>query len=373
MEEDLKNYFYDIEKGGLSLKKLQEYAKEKKYKLKDVKSWYNKQKSNQIFQQNKNKIYHSIYARQNYEYQADLLFFESLKTYNGGVIGLLTCIDITSRKGYVEPIKNKTAPEVLRAFKVMYEKMDEINTLTVDGGKEFFSDFKKFMEENKITFYQINTENNKNTMSKIERFNRTVRSAINKYLKVYKTNKYVDIVQNLNNTYNNSKHSTTGLKPNETTDEQMQHIRHMDYFKNINAFSQFNKFKLGDKVRLLKKKERFEKGTTANYTSGIYEIIKIDGLSFYVKNTKNDNELKTPYKFYMLKLVEQSEEPNIVKSDNYKSNKEIKQDVKLKRNMRQHISVGHEGKIDENDKVVLKERLQPTNEKRVRRQPQRYQ
>ena len=65
-----------MNKGSLSLKKLLEYGKSKKYKIKEIKEWYNKQKSTQIFKQNKNKVYHTIYARQNYEYQADLMFFD---------------------------------------------------------------------------------------------------------------------------------------------------------------------------------------------------------------------------------------------------------------------------------------------------------
>jgi len=43
----------------------------------------------------------------------------------------------------------------------------------------------------------------------IERFNRTIRDKIDKYMKTYKTYKFNDVLKQLVLNYNNTKHSTT--------------------------------------------------------------------------------------------------------------------------------------------------------------------
>ena len=37
----------------------------------------------------------------------------------------------------------------------------------------------------------------------VERFNRTIRELITKYMDAYKTNKYIDVIERLVNNYNN--------------------------------------------------------------------------------------------------------------------------------------------------------------------------
>ena len=49
----------------------------------------------------------------------------------------------------------------------------------------------------------------------IERFNRTLKNKMFKYFIANGTYKYIDILSSLINEYNNKKHSSTKLNPNE--------------------------------------------------------------------------------------------------------------------------------------------------------------
>ena len=48
----------------------------------------------------------------------------------------------------------------------------------------------------------------------IERFNRSLRGKIDKYMTTHKTKKYIDVLNKLVNNYNNTVNSSTGEVPN---------------------------------------------------------------------------------------------------------------------------------------------------------------
>ena len=67
----------------------------------------------------------------------------------------------------------------------------------------------------------------------IERFNRTLKNKMFKYFTANGTYKYIDILSSLINEYNNKKHSSTKLSPNEL------------YFDKNNFMKKKNKKKKG--------------------------------------------------------------------------------------------------------------------------------
>ena len=48
----------------------------------------------------------------------------------------------------------------------------------------------------------------------VERFNRSIRELIDKYMIEYNTHKYIDVLDKLINNYNNRKHSGIKMTPN---------------------------------------------------------------------------------------------------------------------------------------------------------------
>jgi hypothetical protein len=82
-------------------------------------------------------------------------------------------INITSRKAYFYTIKGKKQGEINRVFDLFYNEVDnKVVNITSDNEA--------------ITHYQVNPIN-KTKIRIVEKFNRTLRSKIDKYIKLHKT------------------------------------------------------------------------------------------------------------------------------------------------------------------------------------------
>ncbi|XP_029673830.1 uncharacterized protein LOC115241971 [Formica exsecta] len=87
--------------------------------------------------------------------------------------------------------------------------------LQTDNGKEFYNkDFKKLMEQNKINHYSTYSDK-KATI--VERFNKSLIELMWKQFSIQGNYKWVDILPNLSNIYNNRKHRTIGMTPCEAS------------------------------------------------------------------------------------------------------------------------------------------------------------
>jgi len=114
------------------------------------------------------------------------------------------------------------------------------------------------LESRPVELYS--TENEEKS-SVVERWNRTTKERMFKYFYANNTRTYIDVLDEMVNSYNNTKHSSikmtpveASLKENETT-----------VFRNLYPLEMQTerpkpKFSLGDKVRITKMKTVFEKG-----------------------------------------------------------------------------------------------------------------
>jgi hypothetical protein len=69
------------------------------------------------------------------EWQMDLADMQSLKQYNDGYRYLLVCIDVFSKYVWVIPIKSKTGPALVEAFKVILLSGRKPEKIMTDQGK----------------------------------------------------------------------------------------------------------------------------------------------------------------------------------------------------------------------------------------------
>ena len=98
-----------------------------------------------------------------------------------------------------------------------------------------------------------------------ERFIRTIKNTICKYMTSISKNVYVDKLDDIVNKYNNTKHRTIKIKPIEDT--------YSDFGKEVNDNDP--KFKVGDRMRISEYKNIFAKGYTPNWSEEIFIIKKI--------------------------------------------------------------------------------------------------
>lgn len=357
-EELLKKIYYNPAIGLGTARSLFNIVKEndKKIKYSIVKEWVDKQENKQIFYHNKIIHYPAIIGHSDNDYQADLMFLDEFKSKNNGYHIIFTAIELTSRKAYAYKLKYKTNESIDDAFTMFMSAVKNVTNLTTDNGSEFISAlFKKEVKKHNITHYLCDA-GDKEKMGKIERFNRTLRDKITKYQKTFKTLRWVDVLDDLIKNYNNSVHSSTGYKPNNVTHVMADKIRNKERENSQLAYDLINTFKAGDKVRLLKKKEIFEKGLPT-YSRGIYTVDKIDKLALIVKNSAGnvlERRIK-PYQVLRVKSVDKAPEIEAPVQSASLNKREVRRDRNLKRDF-DNVEDG---------KVIIDNRLTVAKAKRV--------
>ena len=101
-----------------------------------------------------------------------------------------------------------------------------------------------------------------------ERFIRTLKTKICKYMTSISKNVYIDKLNDIVNEYNNTYHRTIKMKPVDVKDNT-----YIDFKKEVN--DKDPKFKVGDHVRISKYKNIFAKGYTPNWSEEVFVIKKV--------------------------------------------------------------------------------------------------
>ena len=195
---------------------------------------------------------------------------------NEGYRYMVNIVDCFTRYAWSVKLKYKTGDAILNTFTNLTEKGRKPKRLWTDEGKEFLN--KKFMtwlEENNIVIYHTYGEH-KATM--VERFNRTLKSIMWKRFTVEQNHRWIDMLDELLELYNNTKHSSIQMTPiNASKKENETKLWNHLYMDSMNKGENIvRKFKLGDWVRVSKVKRIFEKGYTANWSQEIFKIIAVD-------------------------------------------------------------------------------------------------
>lgn len=205
-------------------------------------------------------------------WQGDLIELGIYASENDNHKFILVIIDCFSKFIWVKALKSKGAEEVSRVFaEILKESARSPKNLQTDQGKEFFnSKFKNLMKKYNINHY--NTYNVKKAAI-VERVIRTIKEKIFKSFSLNGTYRWLDILPTIIHEYNNVKHRTINMKPNEVNESNEQLLLKNRY--NHIKIAAHGKFKVGDMVRISKFKHIFSKGYLPNWTTEIFKINKI--------------------------------------------------------------------------------------------------
>ena len=143
---------------------------------------------------------------------ADLADMQLIIKFNKEFRFLLCVIDIFSKYAWVIPLKDKKGVSIVIAFqKILKQSNRKQNKISVGKGSEFYNNFfKKWLQDNDIANYSTHNEE-KSVVA--ERFIRTIKNKIYKYMTSISKNVYIDILDDVVNEYNNTKHRTIKMKP----------------------------------------------------------------------------------------------------------------------------------------------------------------
>ena len=114
-----------------------------------------------------------------------------LSKFNKGYRFLLCIIDIFSKYAWIVPLKDKKGVSIVDAFQKILDDLNrKPNKIWVDKGSKFYnSSFKKLLKDNDIEMYSIHNEG-KSVVA--ERFIRTLKTKIYKYMTSVSKNVYID-------------------------------------------------------------------------------------------------------------------------------------------------------------------------------------
>ena len=275
-KNNIINNVYKDKSGFSSIQKTYQEAnaKDSTITLQNVRDWFAKN----VERKKQLKGYNSfINDGAQEEYQVDLAFFKAKDKIEIGLV----MIDIFSKYAVVIPIASKETPDVIAGMMEGFQKM---------GGKPkcIYSDnegalgsslFDEFCESHKVKLITTRTH-----AWGAERFIRTLKDMINK--RIENTEKtWKDVLFEVLLTYNNKNvHTATGLTPDQAKLDKYRLQVKMNLELHRISQRRYPTVDVNDKVKLYKKKGRFDKENTSVWLPQTHTIALITesmGQKFY--------------------------------------------------------------------------------------------
>ena len=208
----------------------------------------------------------------NDQYEADLANMKKLKDKNDGVAFLLVIIEIFTHYLWVEPLKTKTEEDVIKTFKKVFKHAIKTKRLRMDRGGEFTGQkvqdyFKSINVEHSISH---NDEMKANYAKHVIHMFKT---SLWGYMRATKKYRYMDALQKLVDSYNNTEHDSIGMKPSKVMKGEVEHRLWWHQYKPTENYSKSClrrkipfAFKEGDHVQISQIAETFVKRTDKKWT-----------------------------------------------------------------------------------------------------------
>lgn len=119
------------------------------------------------------------------------------------------------KKGWALPIKDKKGTTILEALKHVLD-LYKPERIHAGQGLEFFNNNKSYLGKLNIELYFTNSEMK---ASIVERFNRAIKDKMWRFFEFNKSFNYIDILDDLIESYNNTYHRSIKKSPNKVQKE----------------------------------------------------------------------------------------------------------------------------------------------------------
>jgi hypothetical protein len=247
---------YDAQKGMLKLTQ------------KQVKDWYDSIDATQVTKK-RNSSYASFVASKPLEqFQIDLIYMKE-SWHNRGYKYLFCAVDVFSKKAAMVPLKVRDKDTTTKAMQKVFNEIGIPKTIYSDQGSEF---------DNKPFHDLLNRHNIEIIFALdhapfVESFNKTMKNKMYKYMRVNDTKDWASALPDLVDAYNDTKHSTTKMAPNDVNKTNIENVR-MNIMKKAKT-KNYPKVNEGDSVRIpIKYKETEKKGYNQQWSTELYTVDK---------------------------------------------------------------------------------------------------
>jgi transposase InsO family protein len=204
-----------------------------------------------------------------------------LPFHNNGFRYIMVCIDSFSKCAWAEPLKRKDGLSSTLALEKIFDRMKEIpQSFVTDRGLEYYDHrVQKLFKRFGIKHYSI-TGTHKAAIA--ERFIRTLKGRLEKYFWSRKKPRWFDVLQDFVDNYNKTYHRSIKMAPNQVNENNRDQVYKTLFPKNENHSAP--RLKKGDRVRIIKEKNIFEKGYKRSWSLELYKIreaLSTNGVDYY--------------------------------------------------------------------------------------------
>ena len=212
-------------------------------------------------------------------------------------------IYVFSKFSWLQPIINKKAGSVKKAFSKVLNTGRILQRVWVDAGTEFQNKLlKKYFKEEDVHMFIARSES-KSVFA--ERLIKTLKVKLFKYMYYNQTYRYINVLADIGESYNNSYHSSIKMAPSEVNESNELEIYLRDYLPYVNKVNSTTKkssLEKGTLVRLSRPKETFSRGYKEKFSEEIFVVdfvinshpkryAIVDGLGEKVEGTFYGKEL----------------------------------------------------------------------------------
>jgi hypothetical protein len=236
----------------------------------------------------RNRIY--VHARDE-QWQADLTEMPMrFVRENDGYRYLLTVVDILSKSAWAVPLRIKTGASVAQAFSHIFQQSGrQPQKLQTDDGKEFLNvHVRQLLRSRKIVHFTYNNQEIKAAC--VERFNRTLKTRMERYLTHNNTHGWIDSLDKIMRSYNNTVHTSIRMTPNDAKSSRRKSVEALSnlYKPRIAQLRKlmrddhepredWKRLRVGDTVRISMYRHNFRhKGYEQGWTDEYFTIAKIE-------------------------------------------------------------------------------------------------
>ena len=203
---------------------------------------------------------------------------DDLAKQNDGIKYVLVCVDIFSRYAHCQQINSKQTKDVLQAFKLILSGTRKAKTIRSDLGQEFRNkQVNAYLKSQNIHhFYALNTETKANYA---ERLIKTLKHKLFRYMLKNRTQRYIDVLQDVVYSYNHTVHRSLGQSPASITKDNEGESRLEQYLLRQGKVKRSKKQKKVSKkyeiyqtVRLPHVRSVFDREYSQKWTGEIFKI-----------------------------------------------------------------------------------------------------
>lgn len=305
--KQLKMLYEDPKFGLLSKTKFIDKAKAELPKLsrKVIKDFVENQQLQQTTTKSQFKGYFRIVAPPR-SFQMDIFFMNSYKKSNK-FFAFLILVDVLSRKMFIEPLKDKTMTSKLVAIKKVVNEIGNIRSIYTDD--EFNKkNIKDYLESKNIRFSSVvsNEEHlsKGNKLGIVDVATRTIKRYIKRYMLSKDTTKFDDVLDDLVENYNTTKHTSLRNKtPEEVYDNTTEQDKILKDATEHNAeLEKRVDLEIGDYVRKSVSKGKFEK-EKQSFSNEVYVVFDKVGYKYKLID-ENGRDVDGVYKYTELLKVD---------------------------------------------------------------------